>query len=94
MKGILQAVEQEEKLYYKVETVREFSYLGNSASAGEACEAAVTARTRWGWAMFRECGKLLHEKQIPAKLKGSAYHFHVRPAIQHGSEAWWLKKAR
>ena len=29
----------------EVETVREFTYLGNSSS-GEGCEAGVTARTR------------------------------------------------
>ena len=45
-KKILEAVEQEEKLCDEVETVREFTYLGDRVSAGEGCEAAVTARTR------------------------------------------------
>ena len=41
-----------------------------------------------------ECGELLHEKKLPQNLKGSAYKSYVRPEILHGSEAWWLKKAR
>ena len=36
-------VEQEEKLCDEVETVREFTYLGDRVSAGGGCEAVVTA---------------------------------------------------
>ena len=36
-------VKQELKLCDEVETVREFTYLGDSLSAGGGCEAAVTA---------------------------------------------------
>ena len=43
--NIGEAVEQEEKICDEVETVREFTYLGDSVSAGGECEAAVTART-------------------------------------------------
>ena len=46
--NIGEAVEQEEKLCDEVETVREFTYLGDRVSAGGGCEAAVTARTRCG----------------------------------------------
>ena len=46
-------VEQKEKLCDEVETVREFTYLGDRVSASGGCEAAVTARTRCGWVMFR-----------------------------------------
>ena len=38
-------MEQEEKLCDVVETVREFTYLGDRVSAGGGCEATVTART-------------------------------------------------
>ena len=55
--NIGEAVEQEETLCDEVETVREFTYLGNRVSAGGGCEAAVTARTRCGWAKIRECGE-------------------------------------
>ena len=41
--NIGEAVEQEEKLCSEVETVREFTYLGDRVSAGGGCEAAVTA---------------------------------------------------
>ena len=46
-------MEQEEKLCDEVETVNEFTYLGDRVSGG--CEAAVTARRRCGWVNFREC---------------------------------------
>ena len=38
-------MEQEDKLCVEVETVTEFTYLGDRVSAGGGCEAAVTART-------------------------------------------------
>ena len=37
VKGILEAVDQEEKLSDKVETVMEFTYLGNRVSIGGGC---------------------------------------------------------
>ena len=42
-------VEQEEKSCDEVESVREFTYLGDRVSAGGGSEASVTARTRCGW---------------------------------------------
>ena len=54
-------MEQEEKLCDEVETVREFTYLGDRVSAGGGCESAVTARTRCWSVMFRECGELLYD---------------------------------
>ena len=43
--NIGEAVEQDEKLCNEVETVREFTYLGDRVSAGGGCEVVVTART-------------------------------------------------
>ena len=43
--NIEEVVEQEERLCVEVETVREFTYLGDRVSAGGGCEATVTART-------------------------------------------------
>ena len=43
--NIGEAVEQDEKLCDEVETVLEFTYLGDRVSAGGGCEAVVTART-------------------------------------------------
>ena len=53
-----------------METAKQFMYLGDRVSAGGGCEAAVTARTRCGWAKSRGCGELLHGKRSPLKLKG------------------------
>ena len=69
--NIGEAVEQEEQLCDKVETVREFTYLCDSVRAGGGCEAAVTARTRCGWVKLRECGELLYDRRFPLKLKGA-----------------------
>ena len=47
--NIREAVEQEERSCDEIETLREFTYLVESVSAGGGCESAVTARTRCGW---------------------------------------------
>ena len=47
--NIGEAVEQEEKLFYEVETVREFTYLAGRVSADAECDIALTAITRCGW---------------------------------------------
>ena len=69
--NIGEAVELEEKLFDEVETVREFTYLGDRVSAGGVCEAAVTARTICVWVKFMECGDLLYGKRFPLELKGA-----------------------
>ena len=46
------AVQQEEKACDEVETVQEFTYLGDRVSEDGGCEAAVTARTRCEWAKW------------------------------------------
>ena len=43
------AVEQEENLCNGVETIKEFSYLGDRVNAGGGCEAVVTVRTTFRW---------------------------------------------
>ena len=65
--NIGEAVEQEDKLCDKVETVREFKYLGDSVSVGGECEAAVTARTRCGWVKSMECDELQYGRMFPLK---------------------------
>ena len=47
-RNIGEAAEQEEELCQEVETVQEFTYLGDSLSIGGFCDAAVTGRTRCG----------------------------------------------
>ena len=90
--NIGEVVEQEVKLCNKVETVSELTCLGDRMSAGERCEAAVTARTRCGSVRFRECGELLHGRIFPLRLNGAVYESYIRPAILFGSEAWCLKE--
>ena len=75
MKGIL-----DRKLCDEVETVSEFIYLGNRVSAIGRCEAAVTARTRYGWVKLREWGELLYGR-FPQKLKGIVHRSYVKPAM-------------
>ena len=86
-------MEQVVELCDEVETVSEFTYLGDRGSDGGGCEAAVTARTRYGWVKFREYGELLYGKMFPLRLKGAVYKSYVRPAILHGSEAWCQKES-
>ena len=74
-----------------METVGEFTYLGDRVSAGGVCEAAMTARTRCEWVKLRVCGELLHGRRSHLKLKVAVYQSYVWPAILHRSEAWCLK---
>ena len=90
--NIGEAVEQEENLCDDVETVQEFTYLGDRVSADGGCEAAVTARTRRWWAKPMECGEMLHGRRFPLKLKGAVYKSYIRLAIPHGSEVWRLEE--
>ena len=56
--NIGEAVEQVERLCDDVETVSEFTYLGDRVGACGVCESAATARIRCGWVKFWECGEL------------------------------------
>ena len=91
--NIGEAVEQEVKLCDEVETVSEFTYLGDRVSTGGGWEAAVTTRKRCGWDKLRECGELPYRRRLPLKLKGAAYKSYIRPAILHEGEAWCLTKS-
>ena len=86
-------MEQEEKLCDKVETAKEFTYLGDRVSASGRCETAVTARTRCGWVKFGECSELLCGRRFALEQKGAVYKSIVRPAILHGNKAWCLKES-
>ena len=61
-----------------METVREFTYLGDRVRAGGGCEAAVTDITRCGWVTLRECDELLHGRRFPLKLKGAINKSYIR----------------
>ena len=76
-----------------METVQNFSYLGDRVSACGCCEAAVTVRTRCEWVKFRECAELLYGRRFSLRLKGAVYRSYLRPAILHGSEALCLNES-
>ena len=52
-----------------METVRKSTHICDRVSASGRYEAAVIAKTRCGWAKFRECSELLHEKMFPLNVK-------------------------
>ena len=52
--------------------------------AGGECDAAVTARMVIGLAKSRECGEVLNEKRLHAKLKEIVHNNHVKLEILHG----------
>ena len=86
-------MEQEVKLCDVVETIREFTYLGDRVSAGCGCEAAVTARTRCGWAKLKGYGELLYDRIFHLRLDGAVYKSYVSQAMLYVSEAWCLKES-
>ena len=53
-----------------METVREFTHIGDRMSAGGGCEAAATAISRCVWVKFKKCGYLLNKKRFLIKLIG------------------------
>ena len=93
VKGILEAVDQEEKICGEVDTVMEFTYLGDRVSAGGGCEAAVTVRTRCVWVKFRQCSEFLYGRRFHLMLELAVYGSYVRPAILYRSEAWCLNES-
>ena len=54
-------------------------------SVGGGREAAVSARTRCGWAKLRECGELPYARRFPLQLKGAVYERYVKSAILYAS---------
>ena len=74
LKGYRKNVQgQKEKLHDDVETVTEFSCIGDRINSGGGCEVAVTSRTRIGWVRFRECLDLLCGKKFPLRTEGIVY---------------------
>ena len=57
-------VEPIENLCDGVETVNEFSYLGDKLKTSGRCGAAITAIMRIGWTKFREGSELLLGKRF------------------------------
>ena len=60
------SVDQEEKVR-DVETVKDFSYLGDRIYSGGGIEAAETSRTRKGRAKFREDAKIYFSGKISSE---------------------------
>jgi len=73
--------------------MKEFYYLGDKVNASGGCEAAVTARARFGWVKFRECGELLHGKRFSLKTKGKVMRSCMRSVMLYGCETWCLRES-
>ena len=73
---------EQEECCDEVETVWEYTYLGDRVRTGGGCEDALTARTIFGW----------HGRRFALKLKGVVCRSCVRPTILYGSEAWCMKE--
>ena len=71
----------------EADTVREFTYLPVRVSTGVGCEATVTARARFWWVRFRECGKLLRGNRFVLRLKRTVYLNFVRLVFLYRGEA-------
>ena len=70
-----------------METVSEFTYLGDRMSGGGGCEAAVAARQRCGLLKLMECSVLMYGRGFPLKLKQAVNKSYVRPTILYESLA-------
>ena len=65
-----------------MESIGEFTNLGDRVSAGGRCEIAVSSRNRCGWVNLRECGMLLYGR-FPLQLKCSVNKNYIRPALMY-----------
>ena len=65
---------------YEVEREREFTFIGDTESAGGECEAALTARARCGWVLFWGCDVLLYGRRFP-QSEWAVCRSYVLPAI-------------
>ena len=65
MKGIFKRQWNRKKTCDQVETLRKHMYLDDRESAGDGCEAAVTARTGYWWDKVRECSEFLYGRRFP-----------------------------
>ena len=73
-----------------METVREFTYVGDRVSAGGGCEVAMTARTRFVWLSLRNV--VTYCIIFSVNLELVVYKNIVRSAILYGSETLFLNE--
>ena len=82
-----------ETLCDEVETVNTLCYLRERLNSSGYCEAAVTARVRFGQVRFRECGVIAWKYcKFPLRMKGKNYRCCVTSTILYGSETWCLEE--
>ena len=84
-----------ERLVYRdisLKYVDKFCYFGDMISVGGGVEAAVNARIRSGWRMFRELLPLLTSKGTSLRKKGKLYAACVGSVMMYGSKTWVITK--
>ena len=77
--------EHEEKLHEDVETVTDFSYIGDGIYSGCGCQVAETPRTRLGLEKIR-LPRFTFLKKFPLKIRGIVYRSCVRSSMLYGSQ--------
>ena len=78
----------------KLELVDKFCYLpvGDMLSVDGDADAAVEARIRISWNMFRQLVPLLTNKDVSLIMRGRLYSSLVRSSMLHGSDTWPVRK--
>ena len=74
-----------------IQVVDRFSYLGDVISIEQGAPEAVTSRIRSAWKKFKEVSKVIRERSISLKVRGTLYKSYVRNALTYGAECRALK---
>ena len=83
-------MEQEETLCDEVESLGEFTYLGDSVSSSGGCDAVVSARTRF--MLLKGMWQVATQNEVSFEADEVCLESYIKPAIPYGSEVWCLKE--
>ena len=76
----------------ELKKVNEFKYLGTTMESNGEYSREVKNRIQVGWSNWRRVSAVIHDRRVPAKVKGKVYKTVVRPSMLYGLESAALTK--
>ena len=77
----------------KVETVRDFSFLGSKITADGDCSHEIKRRLFLGRKVMTSLDSILKSRDITLPTKFCLFKATVFPVFMYGCESWTIKKA-
>jgi hypothetical protein len=75
---------------YKLEHIKEFSYLGSQMNQTNSIRSEIQARILSGNRCYYAYGKLMKSRALNRSSKFKIYKSLIRPVVTYGCEAWTL----